>query len=93
MAELLEIVIPLIKEEWEEVASHLRFDIDSIDAIGEKYNNDPHKCCRELLKNWLKSDHVMCFKNWYMLLRVIEKVPNLVAAKVEIINKLKNLFN
>ena len=35
MAELLEIIIPLIKEEWEEVASLLRFDIDSIDTIGK----------------------------------------------------------
>ena len=42
MAELLEIIIPLIKEKWEEVASHLHFDIDSFDAIGKKYNNDPH---------------------------------------------------
>ena len=93
MAELLEIVIPLIKEEWEEVASHLNFDIDSIYAIGEKYNNDFHMCCRELLKIWLKSEHGMCFKNCYMLLRVIEKVPNLVIAKVKIINKLNILLS
>ena len=31
-----EIIIPLIKEKWEEVASHLYFDIDSFDAIGKQ---------------------------------------------------------
>lgn len=92
MTELLDFVIPLIEKEWEEVALHL-CSVNSVDAVSEKHNNDPHKCCLELLKNWLKSDHGMCFKNWYMLLRVIEKVPNLAAAKVEIINRMKNFFS
>ena len=51
MAELLTIVIPLIQAEWEDVAFILRFDIPMVDAIGAKHNNDPRKCCREVLKD------------------------------------------
>ena len=90
MADLLDIVIPLIKAEWEDVAYSLQYGIHTVDAIGEKHKNDPHKCCRELLKDWLKSDHGVSPKNWYMLLTIIGKKSNLTAVKEEIIKELEN---
>ena len=54
MAALLNVAIPLIKAEWEDVAYFIRYGIHTVDVIGEKFKDDPHKCCRELLKEWLK---------------------------------------
>ena len=84
MGDLLDIVIPLIKAEWEDVAYHLRYDIHTVDAISERHKSDPHKCCRELLKDWLKSDHGVNPKSWHALLNAIGKISNLTAAKEEI---------
>ena len=80
MGDLLDIAIPLIKAEWEDVAYFLRYDIHTVDAISEKHKNDPHKCCRELLKDWLKSDHGVSPKSWCTLLSAIGKISNLTAA-------------
>ena len=88
MAELLTIVIPLIQAEWEDVAFILHFDIPMVESIGAKHNNDPHKCCREVLKD---SDCGVSPKTWSTLLSHIGKLSNLVAAKEEIINKLENV--
>ena len=35
MVDLLDIVIPFVKEEWQKVAFHLHFHIDSVDASGK----------------------------------------------------------
>lgn len=91
MAELLDIVIPLIKAEWEDVGHYLRFSILQIDTISKKCNDDPHKCCRELLKDWLITDHGVNPKNWYTLLGIIGKISYLTAAKEEIIEELEKL--
>ena len=88
MAELLVIVIPLIQAEWEDVAHILRFDIHMVDAFGDKHKNDPSKCCREMLKDWLKSDRGVSPKTWSTLLDVIGELPNLAAAKEKIMEKL-----
>ena len=64
--------------------------IYAVDAIGEKHKNDPHKCCRELLKDWLKSDHGVSPKNWYMLLTIIRKIANLMASKEAIKKELES---
>ena len=93
MADLLDIVIPLIEAEWEDVAHCLRYDIHAIDAIDDKHKKDPHKCCRELLKDWLRSNHGISPKSWHTLLIIIGKIPNLTAAKETIINKLEKLVH
>lgn len=91
MRDLVLIVIPLIKVEWEDVAYILRYDIHAVEAISEKHKNDPHKCCRELLKDWLISDHGVTPKNWYTFLNIIGKISNLKAAKEKIIKELEKL--
>ena len=93
MADLLVIVIPLIQAEWEDVAYVLRYNIPMVDAISEKHNNNPFKCCRELLKDWLKSDRGLSPKNWHTLLNTIGLLPNLAAAKENIISKLEQHYN
>ena len=91
MAELLVIVIPLIQAEWEDVAFILRYDIHMVHAFAEKHKNDPYKCCREMLRDWLKSDRGVSPKTWSTLLNLIGKLPNLAAAKEQIINELEKL--
>ena len=51
------------------VAYILHYDtpatIDSIKALHQK---DPKNCCRELLKDWLETNHGVSPKNWFKLL-------------------------
>ena len=93
MADLLVIVIPLIQAEWEDVAYILRYEIPIVDAIIEQHNNNPFKCCREVLKDWLRSNRGVSPKTWSTLLNLIGKLPNLAAAKEEIISELEKLDN
>ena len=91
MADLLDVVIPVIKAEWEDVGHRLRFGIHEIDTIDEKHKSDPYKCCRELLKDWLRSNRGVNPKNWCTLINVIGKIPHLTAAKETIIKELEKL--
>ena len=50
MGDLITIVIPKIKAYWEDVAYLLQFKIIDVDAIKEKHNDDPKKCCQQLFK-------------------------------------------
>jgi len=88
MGELIKIVIPEIEAEWEDVAYALLYDISTVDAIIEKHKENPKKCCRELLKNWLSTNHGVSPKNWSVLLEKIMEVKNLTRAARRIVEKL-----
>ena len=88
MADLNKIVIPKIKSEWEDVAFALLYDISTVNAILEKHKEDPKKCCRELLMDWLSTDHGVSPKNWSVLLEKIREVENLTKAAEQIEEKL-----
>ena len=45
MHDLVIIVIPRIKAEWEDVAYALHLKIPKVDAIRKQYHGDPKKCC------------------------------------------------
>ena len=79
-------VVPLIMVHWEDVAYALRYDIPAVNAMGAKYNNDPIKCCKELLKDWVSTDRGVGPKTWEILLKQLEEVPEL-AASLEKIKK------
>ena len=89
MADLLVIVIPLIKAEWEDVAYVLGYDIHLVEAIGLKHQNNPHRCCRELFIDWLTSDHGIKSKTWSGFLNEIGKLSHLAAAKEKIMKELE----
>ena len=91
MTDLTKIVIPFIQAEWETIGYMLHCDIHTIIAIGEKYSNNPSKCCREVLKDWLTSDRGVHSKTWSTLLNVIGQLPELADVKKKIITRLHKL--
>ena len=91
MGELNEIVIPKIQAEWEDVAYALVYDIPTVNNISQKCNEDPKKCCRELFKDWLSTDHGAGPKTWSTLLDKLKKVKELAAANNEIMDEFRKL--
>ena len=80
-------MVPLIMAHWEDVAyNSLHYDIPTVKGIDAKHKSDPKKCCQQLLKDWLSSDHGVGSKTWDTLLKQLEEVPELTAS-VEIIIK------
>ena len=91
MGELNRIVIPKIQAEWEDVAYALLYDITTVNGIREKYPANPRKCCKELLKDWLSTDHGAHPKTWSTLLDKLNEVDELAAANNEIMDEFKKL--
>jgi len=81
MDDLFMIVIPKIKAEWEDLAYALRFKIPQVEAIKEKYREDPKKCCREVLKDWLSTAHGVSPKTWSVLLNKLRGIELTKAAE------------
>ena len=71
---------------WEDVAYSLHYDIPTVDGIDAKQKSDPKKCCQQLLKDWLSTDHGVGPKTWDTLLKQLKEVPELMAS-IEIIKK------
>ena len=91
MADLNIIVIPRIKAEWEDVAFALRYKIVTVNSIKEKHKENPKKCCRELFKDWLSTDHGVSPKTWSTLLNKLKEVEDLATATQEISNEIEKL--
>jgi len=87
MCDLVTIVIPKIKAGWTDVAYALRFKISTVDAIREKYSNDPKTCCRDIFVFWLSTEQGVSPKTWSTLLEKLKKVELTLAAE-EIIEEL-----
>ena len=88
MSDLIRIVIPRIKAEWEDVAFALCFKIETVNAIMTKYQGDPKRCCRELLMDWLSTNHGASPKTWSVLLKKLKLVEDLAKVTDEIIKEL-----
>ena len=58
MKDLNTIVIPKIQAYWEDFAYALRYKIHTVQAIQEKYHEDPKKCCKGLLLDWQQQQMV-----------------------------------
>ena len=84
MDDLISIVIPRINADWEDVAYALHYKIPAVKSIKTKHNNDPKKCCKELLTDWLITNNGVGPKVWSTLLDKLEKVEELTAAREEI---------
>ena len=77
-------IVPLIMAHWEDVAYSLHYDIPIVDGIDAKQKGDPKKCCQQLLKDWLSTDHGVGPKTWDTLLKQLKEVPELTASVVNI---------
>ena len=91
MGDINKIVIPKIQAEWEDVAYALRYEIPTVNAIKAKYNDNPKKCCKELFKDWLSTDHGTGPKTWSTLLDKLKDIEDLAAANGEIMDEFKKL--
>ena len=92
MGDLNEIVVPRIQAEWEDVAYALRYEIHMVRAVQERYREDPRKCCRGLLEDWLTTKNGTSPKTWNTLLGVLRKVNELTSVTHEIEEELSKLL-
>ena len=79
------IVIPHIASYWTEVADYLEYNIGVIKTIKEKCNNNPVKCCDEVLRNWLSTNNGVGPKTWSTLICTLMDIKDLeeMAKKIE----------
>ena len=91
MGDIITIVIPRIQAEWEDVAYALHYKIATVNAIKEKKNDNPKKCCKELFVDWLSTDHGVGPKTWSTLIEKLKKIEDLAAVTNEIMNELEKL--
>ena len=83
MLELLKIVIPKIKANWEDVAYSMRYSVYEVDAIATESLSLKERCVK-LFTNWLTTAHPPTPKNWLTLLEQLKQVNELTAAVEEI---------
>ena len=81
MDDLNQILVPKICAEWEDVAYALRYEIPIVKFIQSKHNDDPKKCCKELLIDWLRTSNGTGPKIWLTLLDKLKKVDELTVAR------------
>ena len=84
MWELIKIIIPKIKAEWESLAYCMRYTMQEV-KVFRKDSQDSSECCRCLLENWISTDRGPKPKTYQTLLNHIKKIDNLklTAATVE----------
>ena len=79
MHELMQIVAPKIKAEWESLAYCMRYTPADVAAF-KKDAKDVRECCRNLFNNWVTTGHGPKPKTYQTLLKHIKKIDNLYAA-------------
>ena len=92
MDDLNKILVPKISADWEDVAYALQYDIPIVKLIQNKHNNNPKKCCKELLTDWLMTNNGTRPKIWSTLLNKLKNVGELAAAREKIIEELVEMY-
>ena len=92
MWQLNKVVIPQIKDYWEDVAFGLRFGIHEVEGIKTTHKDDAKKCCQRLLINWLSTDSGINPKIWETLLNQVKEVEELTASVEQILQQLKPII-
>ena len=87
---LHEVVIPRIAADWSIVADYLEYEIEDKQVIKEKCQNDPKKCCVELMENWLSSNRGVSPKSWSRLIEALRGIRSLTATTEKIVQDLTN---
>ena len=83
MWELINIVIPKIKANWQDVAYCLRYKEYEVKAM-ERESHDLKEDCTKLFTNWLDTNHPPTPKTWQTLLEHLKRVDELTAAVEQI---------
>ena len=83
MYELINIVIPKVKAQWQNLAYAMKYNIGEVDAF-HKEGRDLEECCKKLFTNWITTGHGPTPKTYETLLKYIKKVNDLTAAREEI---------
>ena len=91
MWDLIKIVIPKIKANWEHLAYSLKYDIPTVNAI-DKDSHDSGQSCEKLFKDWLSTNHGAAPKTWSTLLEKIKEVDGLFAAADDIERELSRKY-
>ena len=92
MKDLIIIVIPLLKAEWEDVAFLLNYKATTIDSIKQSQRDDPRKCCRALFVDWLETCRGNSPKDWGTLLNTIAESEDFTKTVEEILEQLEKKF-
>ena len=90
MWDLIRIVLPKVKAEWEYLAYSMEYNIATIEEI-EKDNSNSEGCCVALFADWLHTDHGAIPKTWSTLLQRIKGVDSLAAAVDDIKRQLSGM--
>ena len=90
MWELIKIVIPKVKAEWEYVAYSMKYDVATVKEIIKDCSN-AEECCEKLFEDWLSTDHGAAPKIWSTLLQKIKDVDSLAAAVDDIKRQLSGM--
>lgn len=89
MADLINIVIPKIMNEWMYIAYYMRYDLPIITSIKQKERENPKKCCEDFFVDWLTTDNGAKAgpKTWKTLLNVLKEIKDIAADIKEDITK------
>ena len=90
MFNLMKIVTPKIKPEWEYFAYSMGYDPGTVDAIENECNGKLDQCCKKLFKNWLTTNNGCTPKTWEKVIERIKAIDNLAAAAENISKELGN---
>ena len=85
MKNLHQLVIPSVAADWKTVADYLEFKLPVIKIMEEQHKNNPFKCCTELFRLWLSSDHGVGPKIWSTLIKTLKQIRQFstVAGEIE----------
>ena len=83
MRNLIKVVIPKVKAEWEELAYCMTYEIGEVNAF-KRDSRNVQECCRKLLEDWLSTDHGPVPKTYKTLLNRIKEVQALNTASEKI---------
>ena len=90
MWDIIEIVFPMIKAEWQYVAYFMKYAPNKVSAF-ERDGKDSKGSCLKLFTDWLTTDNGVIPKNWLTLIEQIKKVDGLQQAAKDIEEKVKKL--
>ena len=88
MHQLNTIVVPNVSVDWEDVAYALQYDIHIVRRITNTHSGDLTKCCKELFKDWLISNHGKGPRIWQTLLKALKEIEQLAAVTEKIVKDL-----
>ena len=91
MIHLIKFVIPKIQAVWDDVAFALKYEFHTVRAIQEKHHEDPKKCCKWLLGDWLTTGNGKSPKTWSTLLDALRGLDDLTSVIHEIEEDYNNL--